>query len=336
MAATAREEGKPAGSLPVSRRTLLKASGASLGVAVFGWGALSPSLSASAAGTYLRPCGDVRISDSWQGHRNRNPPSGEPGTDYAVPQRTPVVAATDGVIVDRKDSTSTATGRYLALRADDGNYIRYLHLRSSAVPVGTRVARGRVIAASGGSGFGSENGYGAHVHVSMWFRGTPAQQGFRNTVDFERYVEKKPTQPDTEDSVPLHHSTTYAWNGSLPAGSWTPMQIGAGRVYLARSGNGIEETGEVVINLRASGVTSGLQVRLMAEFLSSSGSVVRRDAQPVVEIPRTADSGGPTYGQYVMPYFLSGSIRMLAQVRALNPGVVVEEVVFKKNYWVAS
>ena len=40
--------------------------------------------SAQAAGSYQRPCGNVRISSSWQDHRNRTPPSGEPGTDYAV------------------------------------------------------------------------------------------------------------------------------------------------------------------------------------------------------------------------------------------------------------
>ncbi|AZS40116.1 MULTISPECIES: M23 family metallopeptidase [Microbacterium] len=173
---------------------MLFGAGTLLGAAAVSADVLSPGLSATAAGTYLRPCGDVRISDSWQGHKNRNPPSAEPGTDYAVEVGTAVRAATDGVIIDRKDSTSTATGRYLALRADDGNYLRYLHLLSSIVAVGTRVTRGQVIAYSGASGFGSENGYGAHVHVSLWVNGTPSQQGFAASVDFENYV-VGPTQP---------------------------------------------------------------------------------------------------------------------------------------------
>lgn len=189
---------RPAGERhpSVTRRTMLLAAGAALGAAAVGAGVLNP-LSATAAGSYLRPCGDARISSSWQGHKNRTPPSGEPGTDYAVGVGTAIRAATDGVIIDRKDSTSSATGRYIALRCDDGNYIRYLHLLSSVVAVGTRVRRGQVIAHSGASGFGSESGYGPHVHVSLWIGGTPAQQGFRNSVDFENYVSgaAQPTEP---------------------------------------------------------------------------------------------------------------------------------------------
>lgn len=172
----------------VTRRSLLVASGVTMGLAAFGIDALTHPGVAAAAGAYLRPCGNVPISDSWQGHKNRNPSSGEPGTDYSVIKGTQVLAATDGVIVDRKDTTSTATGRYLALRASDGNYIRYLHLNSSTVGVGATVTRGQVIAYSGASGFDSDNGYGAHVHVSLWIGGTPNQLGFKNTVDFENYI----------------------------------------------------------------------------------------------------------------------------------------------------
>lgn len=172
----------------VSRRTLLIAAGVLLGVATVSADGLSPALSANAADAYLRACSDAPISSSWQEHRTRNPPSGEPGTDYAVKVGTAVRAATDGVIVDRKDSTSTATGRFIALQADDGNYLRYLHLLSSTVAIGTRVKRGDLIAYSGASGFGSENGYGPHVHVSLWIGGTPAQQGFTRSVDFENHA----------------------------------------------------------------------------------------------------------------------------------------------------
>lgn len=173
---------------PITRRALFVASGVTLGFAAFGIEVLALTPQAIAAGSYLRPCGNVPISDTWQGHKNRNPPSGEPGTDYSVGKGTPIVAAIGGTIVDRKDSTSTATGRYLALRATDGNYIRYLHLNASAVPVGATVSRGQVIAYSGASGNGSENGYGPHVHVSLWIGGTPNQLGFKNTVDFENYI----------------------------------------------------------------------------------------------------------------------------------------------------
>ncbi len=319
----------------LSRRAMLIAAGGVVGASAVGWDLFSPGLSATAAGAYLRPCGEVRISSSWQGHKNRNPPSGEPGTDYAVITGTQIRAAANGVIVDRKDSTTTATGRYLALRADDGNYIRYLHLQSSTVPLGARVARGQVIAYSGASGFGSETGYGPHVHVSLWIGGTPLQLGFTNSVDFENYVEVEPSQPPAEDPVPLHQSTTYAWNTVVPHGVWTPIRVTPGQYYLATTGSTIKETGDITIYLSATGVTHGFQLRVIADVLNGSGAKVGAAAQPVVEIPATRDTAAnsQTFGQYALPYFLSGPLRLYAQIRALNPGIKVQEVTVKKNFW---
>lgn len=311
-----------------SRRTLLFATGAAIGVTAVGWDLLGPGLSATAAGTYLRPCGDVRISSTWQGHRNRTPPSGEPGTDYAVAVGTPIRAAADGVIVDRKDSTTTATGRYLALRSDDGNYIRYLHLRSSSVLPGTRVARGQVIAYSGASGFGSEAGYGPHVHVSLWIGGTPLQLGFTNSVDFENYA-----QP--EDPVPIHQSSTYTWNAVVPVGIWTRVPVSADLYWLAYSSATVKETGDLTIYFTASGVSKGFQVRVVAESLNGSGGVLSSTPQPALEITGTVATtrNSPTYGQYSLPYSLSGTIRLFAEVRALNGGLRIQQVTVKKNYW---
>lgn len=182
--------------------------------------------------------------------------------------------------IDRKDSTTTATGRYLALRTDDGNYIRYLHLRSSTVPLGARVAGGQVIAYSGASGFGSENGYGPHVHVSLWIGGTPLQLGFTNSVDFENYA-----QP--EDPVPIHQSTTYSWNTVVPNRTWTTVPVGIGSYYLASTGSSRSETGDLTIYFTAIGVRRGLQVRVVAESLDLSGAVTNVTGQPVLEIDPT-------------------------------------------------
>ncbi|WP_323742275.1 M23 family metallopeptidase [Microbacterium sp. UFMG61] len=272
----------------------------------------------------------MRISSSWQDHRNRNPPSGEPGTDYAVPVGTPIRAAADGVIVDRKDTTSTATGRYLALRADDGNYIRYLHLQSSAVLPGTRVARGQVIAVSGASGFGYEAGYGPHVHVSLWLGGTPLQLGFTNSVDFENYAEP-------EDPMPVHQSSEYSWNATLPNRKWTTVPVGMGKYYLASTGTSGSETGDLAIYFSATGVTRGFQIRVVAEALDSAGQVTKTSGQPVLEIPPTRDSAvnPQTFGQYAVPYFLSGRLRIFAQVRALNSGIRVQKVIVKRNFWLS-
>lgn len=319
-----------------SRRAVLFAAGAAIGATAIAWDLFSPDLKATAAGTYLRPCGDVTISSSWQGHRSRNPPSAEPGTDYAVSTGTPIRAAGDGVIVDRKDSTTTATGRYLALRVDDGNYIRYLHLQSSTVPLGSRVSRGQLIAYSGASGFGRETGYGPHVHVSLWIGGTPHQQGFANSVDFENYVERVPTlPPEPEDPVPIHQSSSYWWNTAVPQLSWTRIPVAPGSFYLAQSAATTKETGDLTIYLRAIGVTTGLQVRVVAETLDTYGNVVGTSLQPVVEIPATAAAAAnaATLGQYSLPYFLSGPLRLFAELRPLNPGITMLQVDLKKNFW---
>ncbi|MDR6142597.1 murein DD-endopeptidase [Microbacterium foliorum] len=321
----------------LSRRALLIGTGIVIGATAIGWDLFSPDLSATAAGTYLRPCGVVPISSSWQGHRNRNPPSGEPGTDYAVVVGTPIRAATDGVIVDRKDSTTTATGRYLALRASDGNYIRYLHLQSSSVPLGARVTRGQIIAYSGASGFGSEAGYGAHVHVSLWIGGTPLQLGFTNSVDFENYVEGGPIQPPSEDPVPIHQSSSYQWNSVVPRGVWTRIPVASDLYWLAHSSATVKETGDVSIYLTAAKVTKGFQLRIVAETLNASGVVVASSPQPALEIPATAAEApnSLTFGQYTLPYSLSGPIRLFAEIRSLNTGLRVEQVTVKKNYWLS-
>ncbi|OAN40185.1 hypothetical protein A4X16_13265 [Microbacterium sp. H83] len=314
---------------------MLLATGLALGATAFSVDLFSPQLSANAAGTYLRPCGDVPISSTWQGHRNRKPPSGEPGTDYAVAMRSPIRAATGGVIVDRKDTTDSATGRYIALRADDGNYIRYLHLASSAVAIGTRVSRGQVIAYSGASGFGSETGYGSHVHVSLWLGGTPSQLGFPNTVNFENLVDGGPVPIYPEDDpVPTHQSTDFATSVALPANTWTTVAVAAGQLYLAIVGNGIVETGDVSLNLKANGLTTGLQVRLVAEKLASnSGPVVTTLVQPVTEIRATAAAGSPTQGQHAQSYQLVGPMRLFVQLMALNSGVTLTGISVRKNYW---
>lgn len=195
MTAFIRRE-RPTASDGLSRRSLLRTAGIAAGVITLGIDLTITAQPAHAAGKYLRPCGDIAISDSWQGHKNRNPPSGEPGTDYGIGRHTPVLAATSGVIVDAKHTNSTATGRYIALQADDGNYLRYLHLDRVSRSIGARVARGDTIALSGASGFGDDAYYGPHAHVSLWVGTTPWKAGFAKTADFEKYTE--PSRRNTE------------------------------------------------------------------------------------------------------------------------------------------
>jgi murein DD-endopeptidase MepM/ murein hydrolase activator NlpD len=67
----------------------------------------------------------------------------------------------------------------------------YLHLSRIDVAVGQEVKQGQVIGLSGGSGLGSETGYGAHLHLSFRKGGTPSM-GVGN-LDFETFVTSAPS-----------------------------------------------------------------------------------------------------------------------------------------------
>ena len=159
---------------------------------------------------YQRPCGNVYISDTWQGHLDRHPPSSEPGTDYAVAIGRPVHAAGAGTVVDFKTTNSYATGRYVTVRLDDGRTVRYLHLQAVSVWNGLRVARGDVLGLSGASANGSDYGVGAHVHTTLW----PGAAWQAPTIDFELYVGDDPKQPPPEedDDMPKNSGFYYTRN----------------------------------------------------------------------------------------------------------------------------
>ncbi len=145
---------------------------------------------------YLAPA-DVPISSSWQDHKNRNPPSGEPGTDYATAYGVDLVMAETGTVSVVKTSPSGGDGRRLSIDLDDGRRVSYLHLDRIAAYVGMRVTRGqRGVAFSGASGNGSSNWYGPHVHVSLWQRPGMA---WADTIDFAAYVDPPPPPPEEKD-----------------------------------------------------------------------------------------------------------------------------------------
>ncbi|MEU8376294.1 M23 family metallopeptidase [Micromonospora sp. NPDC048894] len=182
--------------------------------------------SARAAGGYLRPCGNVRISSSWQDHRNRTPPSGEPGTDYAVGTGTPVMAAANGTIRFVKTDTATGTGRVVGMAHDDGNYSRHLHLSTITVSVGQRVSRGQPIAYSGSSANGSDHGVGPHVHTSLWLN-TASPTNFSATVDFENHVGDvaNPNPPDQEVDEVFIANVKGSWYLIVPQGTGKPRAV---------------------------------------------------------------------------------------------------------------
>jgi hypothetical protein len=215
---------------------------------------------------YLRPC-DAPISASWADHRNRNPPSSEPGTDYACAYGTPILAAASGVVADLSRSTNGGTGRYVAIDLDDGRRTRDLHLSEVWVDVGTRVARGQSIAASGASGFGSNWGYGAHVHRTLFPRHA---YDFGSTLDFEAYVGDEPTPapPDRptkrdEDMQVLQLST---WDGGGLHGVCYAVSPGA--IYVCRD---IPEAQQLAAVWNDSGTITSVSDQWMNQHLDANG-----------------------------------------------------------------
>ncbi|PRB14454.1 peptidoglycan DD-metalloendopeptidase family protein [Microbacterium sp. MYb62] len=136
---------------------------------------------------YQRPSATSAISDSWQGHKNRRPPSQEPGTDYPCAYGSSIVAPFDGTVAEVKTSSSGATGRFVTIDFVDGRRARALHLSRVLVSAGQKVTRGQEIAKSGASANGRDWGVGAHVHETLF----PSHRyvfGPNGTLDFERYV----------------------------------------------------------------------------------------------------------------------------------------------------
>jgi murein DD-endopeptidase MepM/ murein hydrolase activator NlpD len=140
-----------------------------------------------------------RISASYQDHKNRTPSSRNPGTDYAVATGTPVKAIADGTITSTVETFRGAGGRMIFQSFEGGYNADYLHLSAIHVKPGQVVKQGEVIGLSGGSGLGSETGYGPHLHLSIRRGGSPTM-GVGN-IDFETLVGSAPAPASAKAPV---------------------------------------------------------------------------------------------------------------------------------------
>ena len=129
---------------------------------------------------YIYPTSARGVSDNFQTHKNRKPPSVNPGTDYTCGYGTTVVAVKSGTVTIADSNNDGSGGRYIHIDHHDGTATEYLHLSIVEVRVGQAVTQGQEIAKSGASGFGSDHGYGAHLHIALKVNGS--------NVDFEKYV----------------------------------------------------------------------------------------------------------------------------------------------------
>jgi murein DD-endopeptidase MepM/ murein hydrolase activator NlpD len=175
---------------------------------------------------YNLPTNTSYVSDSWQGHKNRNPPSSEPGTDYGSASGSPLYAPGNGKVVDLKTSNTNATGRYLTIDLDDGRRTRSLHLAAISVSMGARVTQGQRVGTTGASANGSDWGVGAHVHQTLW-----ATQAYSFcstcTIDFAKYVGSSTPGPKQRVAGPDGANARSAPNTSGPAtGFLDPGAVG--------------------------------------------------------------------------------------------------------------
>ncbi|WP_426516138.1 M23 family metallopeptidase [Diaminobutyricibacter sp. McL0618] len=108
---------------------------------------------------------------SWQGHKDRHPPSVNPGVDFGCAYGSIVVAAKAGTVNTADPSPSGSGGRVVYIDHDDGSQTQYLHLSRVDVVSGQKVATRQQIALSGGSAFDSDHGVAPHCHVSLYLQG---------------------------------------------------------------------------------------------------------------------------------------------------------------------
>ena len=105
--------------------------------------------------------------------------------DFACPVGTPLLAVSDGVVVEAKDA-NTLTGiavsnlfewNSILIKLDQANdtegagdlYVEYVHIQKSLVKSGDRVSRGQIIGNSGTVGFSPE----PHLHFSAFRSADP-------------------------------------------------------------------------------------------------------------------------------------------------------------------
>jgi hypothetical protein len=226
-------------------------------------------------GTYLAPT-TAPISCSWKCHKDRRPPSPEPGTDYACAYGTPILCAAAGTVSVVDHNNCGGEGRRVSVDLADGRRVSYIHMSTISVKVSQKVVRGTVLGKSGASGNCQDWFYGPHVHVSLWERpGMP----YKDTIDFAKQVGDlpKPPQPPKEDDVKVTNvGITFQPNQKFPAGinttspdNWLKKKDGNTRVI---TGPNLHVSG--TLSLTVSGIPEGktCQVRPCVSTQDSKGN----------------------------------------------------------------
>lgn len=130
------------------------------------------------SGSWQMPMKNMRCT--WDSYSNETKSWSERGTSTGTRvyhlgidvygDRGIVYAASDGIVKACSTSNNGANGRYIVIEHElNGKtiYSFYAHLSSLNVREGMAVSRGTQIAIAGGSGKGSNNYYGTHLHFAI-------------------------------------------------------------------------------------------------------------------------------------------------------------------------
>jgi murein DD-endopeptidase MepM/ murein hydrolase activator NlpD len=152
-------------------------------------GSDSPTGGPPLGSTVIYPTTTHDVSDTFLIHQQRNSPN--PGTDYTAPFGSKVYSVADGVVTDAQPNYAGGGGMTIHIDNNDGSGADYLHLHHQEVAGGYTVSQGQLIGESGGSGFGNEHYYGAHLHIS--YRHNHSHGYYDNgNVDFDAIVRAEP------------------------------------------------------------------------------------------------------------------------------------------------
>ena len=264
---------------------------------------------------YQLPCPGAPVSDTWHGHKNRQPPSSEPGTDYACAYGTALKCAGAGYVEDLKTTNGAATGRYVTVQLDDSRTVRYLHLSSCAVSRGQRVSRGQVLGYSGASANGSDWGVGAHVHVTLW----PGQIWAAPTIDFERYAGDEAPAPTEEGDAMTKNAGVFYTRSTDQATVYLLFNPGSGwhMEYLGSTVPGGN-------NAMAAALDTGSYVSVTEAFANSlKASLNDVDPNATVTVPELAQlEGSASSAQLVAPAWVGVGLLLVIAVAQLVGAIV--------------
>ncbi len=93
--------------------------------------------------------------------------SKHPGIDFANKEGTPIKAGVSGKIVEVNKDTGRGFGNSVVVQDSNGNFVRWSHLNSAYVPVGSMVSTDTIIGGMGKSGSVYSNSGGSGVHTDL-------------------------------------------------------------------------------------------------------------------------------------------------------------------------